>query len=329
VIVVQTLAKTLWSVLIAANVLGLAGNAAATEFPTRPLTLIVGVGAGSSIDIAARFYADALGRVVQQRVVVENRTGGGGLIALQTVTSAPPDGHTLGVALSALFNTMPWVQKMPFDPVEAVEPITLAFRFPIYMAVPAATKATNAREFFEEARKSGKELNYGSGGQNSTAHLLGLLLSKETGLPMQHIPYTAPSQYLADLAQGRTDFQFMPYSTAKPLLDAGNLKFLAVSSPERTHSFPGIPTLRELGYGGAELTSWYGIVAPKGTPGEIVMKLAALFQDASRNQDLVRKMDLEGTEVITNSPAEFAAFIRTDKEKHGKILAQLGLIEPQ
>jgi tripartite-type tricarboxylate transporter receptor subunit TctC len=314
---------------IAAIALALVSNATATEFPTRPITLIVGVGAGSSIDIAARFYAEALGHMTQQRVVVENRTGGGGLIALQAVTSARPDGHTLGVALSALFDITPWVQKMPFDPVEAVEPITLAFRFPIYMAVPAATKATNAREFFEEARKVGKELNYGSGGRNSTAHLLGLLLSKETGLPMLHIPYTAPSQYLADLAQGRTDFQFMPYSTAKPFFEAGSLKFIAVSSPERTHQFPGIPTLRELGYGGAELTSWYGVVAPKGTPGEIVTKLAALFQDASRHPELVRRMELEGTEVITSAPAEFATFIRTDKEQHRKVLAQLGLIELQ
>ena len=261
-----------------------------------------------------------------QILVVESRPGGGGAIAASAVKQAPPDGHTLMQANAgshaanvALYSTL------PYDPIKDFRPITLLWSFPQLLAVPVDSPAKSVAELVAYARSKPGGLSFASQGSGAGGHLLGEMLKMRTGANMVHIPYRGAGPAAVDLAAGRVDFFFVSYSSVQAFLQAGKVRVLAVTSAKRLPALPEAPTMAEAGFAGIEIDTWFGLVAPAGTPEPVIAKLNAAFVKAARDPDVVKQITDQGAEALATTPAEFAAFIAAQTELYGKIVRSVGV----
>lgn len=311
--------------VLAMNAAG--GDEAVAELlSSRPISIIIPFTPGASADTLQRIVAKKVSENTGQIIVVESRPGGGGAIASAAVKQAPADGHTLLQANAATHAANVWLYStLPYDPVKDFRPITLMWRFPQLLAVPLDSPAHSVAELVALAKSKPAGLSFASQGSGSGGHLLGEMLRTRTGANLVHIPYRGAGPAALDLAAGRVDFFFVSYSSLLPFLQAGKVRVLAVTSPQRLPALPDAPTMQEAGFAGIAIDTWFGLVAPAGTPDAVIDKLNAAFVQAVRDPEVAKQVADQGAEAVVDTPEGFAAFIASQTEQFGKIVRAVGV----
>ncbi len=297
----------------------------AQAFPAKPVRIVVGFAAGGPTDVAARLLSQKLTEKWGQPVVVEVRTGAGGNIAAEFVAKSPPDGYTLLLPAFAhavnpsLYPGLPFDAEKDFAPVAML--MTSANLFALHPSVPARTM----RELIALAKAQPGALTFGSAGVASASHLAGELLNSMAGIRITHIPYKGAAPASVDLVGGHISAAFPSISLALPHAKAGRLRVLGITSLKRAASLPEVPTIAEAGVAGFEVLSWYGLLAPAGTPAETV---ARINQDVTRvmhEADAAERIKALGAEPVKSTPAEFGAFLKNEMAKWAKVIRSAGV----
>jgi tripartite-type tricarboxylate transporter receptor subunit TctC len=300
--------------------------AAAQTYPDRPIRLLVGFAAGGPADISARVLGDRFAEAWGQPVVIENITGAAGNIATERVAKAAPDGYTLLLAASATIVTNPSLyQKLAFDPVNDLMPISQVCFTPNLLVVPGDLAAKSVKELVAYARAQPGTLTFGSAGVGTSQHLAGELFKTMAGIDIQHVPYRGIAAVMPDLLGGRLTMAFGNISAVLPLVRAGKLRALAVTSPGRSASVPDLPTMIEEGFAGFDSTAWFALMAPAGTPAPVIAKLHRETARILALPDVRKRFDELGMEVIGNTPAEFAAVIKAETPQWAKVIKEAGI----
>jgi tripartite-type tricarboxylate transporter receptor subunit TctC len=296
----------------------------AQSFPERPVKIIVPLTPGGSPDTIARSIAQGLSAVWSQPVVVENRTGGSQNIGSDLVAKSPPDGYTWLLAPDNVFSVNPYLGKQAFDPLADLAPVTQVARIQFLLVVNPSVPANSVQELIALAKAKPGELNFGSSGNGSPQHLGATLLQLMTGTKMNHVPYKGAAPAIADLLPGRIQVWIGAANTLLPHVKDNRLRLLASSAPERFPNLGNVPTIGETvpGYG---LDPWLGLFVPAKVSPEIISKIHAEVVKILGSPDLKAKLGPQGIELGTNSPAEFAKFIRDDNAKWGKIIHEAGI----
>ena len=295
-----------------------------TSYPTKSIRLVVPLVAGGPTDILARLIAYPLGEKLGQQVIVDNRAGAGGNIGAEMVAKAPPDGYTLFMGTSGpIAINISLYPKLGYDPVRDFAPVILAASAPFVVVVHPSLPASNIKHLIALAKAKPGQLNYGQV-PGAAAHLASELFRMSTGLDMVFVPYKGAAPANNDLVAGQIQLSFASTPGAMPLVKAGRMKALAISSAKRIAKLPDLPTIAESGVAGYEASVWYGIVAPAKTPPDIIARLykesAAIVQDrASRD-----KMDANDFEATVMNPQQFGIFIRSEIAKWGKVVKATG-----
>jgi len=316
-------------VLLAGLALLAATAAYAQPYPSRPIRLIVPFPPGGSTDILARALGQKLAENLAQAVVIDNRPGAGGSIGAEAAAKAAPDGHTVMMGHLGTLAVNPAIYKsLPYDPVKSFAPVSLMAMVPSVLVVNPQVPAASAAELIAYARANPGKLAYGSAGAGSTSHLTTEYFKLATGTDILHVPYKGIGPMLTDLISGQLSMGLDGSPAVMPHVNSGRLRALAVSGLKRLDSLPQIPTLDESGVKGFDASGWYGIVAPTGTPREIVMRLNAEIRRIMQTPDLRARLDNEGAIPAPGSPEEFAAFIQSEIARWGAVLRRAG-IQPQ
>jgi tripartite-type tricarboxylate transporter receptor subunit TctC len=279
-------------------------SAPAQDFPSRTITLIVGLAPGGITDVTARLYADAVSRLTGQRVVVENRTGAGGGVAAALVQNAAPDGYTLLVFSGSQHATVPASGNATYEPIKGFAPVTFLFNSVVALTVPADSPARSMKDLHELGRTKPGGLTFGTPGLGSPSHLLGAKVLLADKVPFETAHYRGGAPMMADLITGRVDFSWPTLNTSRAHLADGKLRALAIDAEARWPRLPDTPTLDELGFGKERVASWFALAAPAGTPPAIVARLNELFIKASQDPELKRRVDENGTPIATSTPEE-------------------------
>jgi tripartite-type tricarboxylate transporter receptor subunit TctC len=313
--------------LFAALLLSAIGAAHAQSWPQRPVKVVVPFAAGGNIDVMGRLAASRLSETLGQQFVVENRVGGNGIIAADTVAHAAPDGYTLLWAPTSVVAIFPAITKVAYDPVKDFVPISLFSISPQVLIVNPKIPATTVPEFVAYAKSQKEKLVYaGGGGPGSSSNLIMAIFLKRAGLDMMNVSYRGTAPALTDVIAGHIPTMFIPISEALPQARAGSIRMLAVSSATRSREAPDVPTVAEQGYPGFHMVSWTGLMAPTGTPQEIIDRLSAEFGRALKDPSFVEHMQQAGAEPAANaSPAEFSAFIAKEITLWGEAVKTAGV----
>lgn len=299
--------------------------ARAQNFPTRPITLVVPFPAGGPADIGTRAVAQQLAESIGRPVLVENRAGAGGQIGANVVKVAAPDGHTLflaNIGTHAINRTL--YTNLQYDPVKDFAPVSLMFSLPHVLVVNPESPIKTVGDLVEAAKAQPGKLSFASQGVGSGGHLLGEMLKHRTGIDVLHVPYRGTAHALPDLLAGRVQFFFDGIPGAGPLVAEGKLRGLALTDRARAAMLPNVPTMAEAGFPDYELSAWFGLVAPAGTPKEVIAKLHAELAKAVAHPDVQRRFVQFGFKGIGNSPEEFAAVIENDTVRLGEIVKMSG-----
>jgi tripartite-type tricarboxylate transporter receptor subunit TctC len=299
--------------------------ARAQDFPNKPITIMVGLSAGGITDVSARLYAEVVSKSIGQKIIVENRPGGGGAVAAAAVQNATPDGYTLLVFSGSQHAAVPAVQSAPYHPVKGFQPVTLLFNLAALLVVPTTSPANTVAELLDHGKKKTGGLLFGSPGVGTPSHLLAAKISAATKTPMQYVHYRGGAPMMADLVTGRVDFALASYTVSKGFYDAKKLKALAVDADARLKVLPDIPTLTEAGLGQVKVASWFAIAAPAGTPASVIKKLNDEFVKASRDPDLQRRLTENGTLINTSTPEQMAKLLAEEVESTNELVKSLGL----
>jgi tripartite-type tricarboxylate transporter receptor subunit TctC len=303
----------------------LPGVARAQAFPSRPIRFVVPFPPGGSLDVAARAVADRLTITLGQPCVVENRPGAGGNVGVDLVAKSAPDGHTIVMGALSTHAVNPHLYaKMPFEPLKDTVAITQVGDVPNILVISPTVKAETVAELVRLIKANPKGFNYGSGGNGSGGHLAGALFADRIGVPIEHIPYQGGAPQLNALLSGETQFTFDNLANAYPQIEAGKLKALAVTTPKRSAQVPNVPTMAEAGIQGFDISTWFGIFAPAGTPPDIVKKLADASIAALKEPATVERLARLAVVPVGNTPAEFDAFVRAEYEKYRTIVKLSG-----
>jgi len=313
--------------LFATLILMLASASAFSQaYPARPIRLVVPYPAGGPLDIMARAIGQKLSEAWKQPVVVDNRAGAGGNIGADLVAKSAPDGYTLLMGAVATHAINPSLySKIPYDPVKDFAPVALVAQVPNILVLNPAVPARSVRELIELARTRPGYLNFGSGSTGSTGHLAGELFKTMAGVQMVHIPYKGAAPATADLLGGQVQLMFDNLANALPNVKAGKLRALAVTTLARSPAMPDLPTIAESGLPGFDLTTWFGVLVPAGTPPEIVARLNAEIVRALNAKDMRERLEKMGAEPPpNNTPEHFAAFILSEAAKYAKVVKDSG-----
>jgi tripartite-type tricarboxylate transporter receptor subunit TctC len=293
-----------------------AGIAAAhaQTYPVRPIKLVVGFAPGGAADTVARAYGDHLSRALGQPIVIENRAGAGSSIAAELVAKSPPDGYTVLIASPASISVNPAINpNLGYKPSD-LTPITKVSSSPLVIAVNPSTGIRSVKELVAEAKKMPGRLNYATSGVGSAPHFGAALFSQVTGIQMVHVPFKGGAPAITSVVAGDTQVTFATPPSVLPMVKAGRLHALAVTSPGRSPLMPDIPGMTEAGLPEYAIAFWYGLFVPAGTPSDVVGKLFDAALVASRQPAVKAALAREGTEIaVSNSPEEFAAFLAQDE----------------
>jgi tripartite-type tricarboxylate transporter receptor subunit TctC len=299
---------------------------AAQTWPDKPVRVVVPAPAGSSLDIIVRTLGEKLKDVWKQPVVVEAKPGAGGMLGMDAVAKAAPDGYTLGIGFNGPIAFGPFMyKKMPYSPAKDLLPVVLTTSQPNVLAVQASNPAKTLPEFVSWARNQGNRLSYGSVGNGSSSHLTMELLKSAAGFDAVHVPYAGSPPAASSLAAGDTQALLTVAPALLPLIQAGRIKLLAVTSAKRLDASPELPTVAEAGYPGFEALAWNGLFAPAGTPPEIVNRINADVNAALKDPAVRDSLTKQGLLVGGGSAPEFAAFIEAEGRKWGAIIKRVGI----
>lgn len=297
---------------------------AQAAYPDRPIRMVVGFTAGGTTDVVARILGKEIGDALGQPVVVENRPGAGSNIASEMVARSEPDGYTLYmVAVTSAINQTLY-KNLRFNLVEDFAPVALAVRVPNVLVVNPSVPAKTVQELVEYAKKNPGKLNYASSGSGTSIHMAGELFRQLADLKVQHVPYKGSAPALTDLIGGQVHYMFDNMPSAWPHVEAGKLRALAVTTAERSATAPNLPTMQESGFSSYDVSSWFGIIAPRGTPPAIVNKLnAATLQALAKPAVQSRLLEL-GAVPAKTTPAQFADFIQSEVDNWAKVVKASG-----
>lgn len=304
----------------------LSAVACAQAWPTKPVRVIVPAPAGSSLDVIVRTLGDRLAAAWKQPVVVDNKAGAGGMLGMDIVAKAPPDGHTLAIGFNGPVAFGPYMyKKMPYDPARDLLPVVLTTSQPNVLAVPADIPARTVPEFVAWAKKQGGQLSYGSVGNGSSSHLTMELFKAAAGFEAVHVPYSGSPPAATSLAAKETQALFAVEPALKALIQGGRIKLLAASSLQRTELLKDLPTVAESGFPGFEAIAWNGLFAPAGTPADVVTRINADVNAALKDPAVHDSLAKSGLVAGGGTPAEFKAFIDAEGRKWGAIIKKAGI----
>ena len=298
-----------------------AGMAQAQNWPNRPLRLLVPFAPGGSSSIVARSFAVEMEKGLGQSIVVENKGGGGGNIAMQEAARADPDGYTMIISHVGSLAMNPFMyEKLPYDVDKDFIHVSLMAIVPAIFVVHESVPAKNLKEFIALAKAQPGKLYYGSAGNGSAGHLAMEYLKQATGIEIQHVPYKGTGPNVVDLVAGRTQASSAGTPPLMPHVKSGKLRVVAVGTSKRLHSLPDVGTVAEQGYPGFETSQWYGLSVPAKTPDAIVRRLAQEAAKAAKSSGVAERFAAEDAEAVGSTPAEYAAFIKREQERWSKVV---------
>jgi tripartite-type tricarboxylate transporter receptor subunit TctC len=298
----------------------LPGLAAAQAFPSQPIRLIAPFPPGGSVDIMARLIAEPLGAQLGGRIVIENRSGASGNIGMEAAARAKPDGYTIVLNTIPLATNLSLFDKLTWHPVKDFAAIGMVATAPHVLVVPLRVPAQNVQDLVRLARASPGKLSYASAGVGTTFHFCGEMFKDSTGTFILHVPYRGGGPALQDTLGGQVDMSFPTLSAAVPHVKAGKLRALGVTSASRSPLLPEVPTLAEAGVKDFQFTQWLALLAPAGTPREVVERLNAALRDTLNSAELREKFSQQGFDPFVTSPAEAGKFIAAEVERFGKLI---------
>ncbi len=313
------------SLIAAVAVSASAAEALAQSYPSKPIRMVVPYPPGGPTDVIARIYAQKLGELLGQSVVIDNKAGASGQIGAQDVARAQPDGYTLKANASSVVILPHVVSSVLYDVERDFVPVHLMASVPSILIVPAATPANTVAELVASFKAKGGKINYGTSSVGGAMHLASESFRQLTGLDMQTIAYKGGGPAIAAVISGEVPMSFESLPAAMPSIKNGQLKVLAVSAPKRNPALPDVPTMIEQGFAGFDLGSWYGIWAPAKTPPEIVKRLNAELVKIAQMPDVKAKFDSLGTDPEALSVEEFAAFQKKEFDRWGAIAKKAGI----
>ena len=319
-----TMGASLKSTLAAAS-LALACAASAQDYPVKPIRILVGFAAGSGTDIAARMAAQKLSESFGQPVLVENRPGAGGMIAMEAITKAAPDGYNLLVSAASITIQPAMRAKMPFDVPRDFTPVSLVASGPFALVVHPSVPARTTRDLVTLARTRPGGLNYSSSGVGSSPHFAGELFNALAKVKTTHVPYKGSPEAALAVARGEADFNFPSITGARPLLDAGRLRAIAISTARRSALMPELPSLHESGVPGFDRNGWYGVLGPAGMPKEVSARLSAAVAKSVNTPDMRAAFFKQGLEPESNTPEQFTELVLREVEQNVKLARAAGI----
>jgi len=295
-------------------------SAFAQTWPDRPVRILVGYPPGGGTDLVARLVQQPLSQKWNQPVVIDNRPGANAIIATDAVAKAKPDGYTLLMAYATELTLNPLThKKLPYDPVRDFTPILQLAGAPLVLAVNPALAAKDVKELIALAKAKPGTLSYSSSGSGSVHHFAGELFKLQTGADILHVPYKGSGPATADAVSGQVQATYASVASVLRFVQAGRLRALAVTSKQRSPQMPEVPSMVEAGLADFELTSWYGLLAPVGTPPEVVARIHADLQGVLGSAEIQKNFAAQGLELAGGSPQRFAEFIRAEAAKFARI----------
>ena len=299
----------------------------AQQYPAKAVRIIVPSPPAGGTDIVGRVLAEHFSKTLGQQFFVENKPGAGNLIGIEAAARSAPDGYTLLMTASTLVLNSVLYKRVPYDPIRDFAPITIAATAPNILIVNASVPAKTTAELIALAKQKPGALSYGTPGIGTSPHLCMELLKYMAGIDITHVPYRGTAAAVTDVMSGQIQAAFATALTAKPQVDAGRVRALAVSGPRRVEALPNVPPVAEA-VPGYEAMQWYGLLAPMGTPASIVERLNAEALVALRSKEMKDRLAADGAEPLGSTPAEFGAFIRRELDKWNKV-AEAAKIEKQ
>ena len=297
-------------------------STAGAAYPEKPVRIVVPFAPGGGTDVMARTLSGEMSKDLGGTVIVESRPGAGTVIGNDTVAKSAPDGHTLLLTTSAFVIVPSFVEKLPYDGVDAFSPIAMLGRGPNVVVVRADSPIKSMQDLLERARANPGKLSYGSPGAGTSVHLSAELLKSMAGVSIVHVPYRGAGPQITDLLGGATDLAVASVPATAHLITAGRLRALAVTTAERSHAWPDVPTVAESGVPGYAADVWYGVFAPKGTPPQIVERLNQALKKASQSAEFKERIENEGVVVSVSTPEELRELATTETARWKAFVAE-------
>jgi tripartite-type tricarboxylate transporter receptor subunit TctC len=321
-----TLARRLGSAVALGCALAAPAALAQSDYPNKPLKIVVGFPPGQATDVIARMLGEKLSTAFGQPVVIDNKPGQGGSIGAAAAAKSAPDGYTMLLSATAPLATNPNLYKdLPYEPVRDFAPITLVANLPFVLVARADLPVANVRELLALAKAQPGKLTFASSGNGSTSHLSMEMLKSATGTNFRHIPYKGSPQAFTDVIAGQVDVVIDTAVYSLPQVRSGRVKLLAVASGKRSSLIPEVPTIAEQGVPGYDTGAWLGMVFPAGTPAPIVARMNAELHKIVRTPEITEKLSKLGAEPWLNTPEEFAAHIKSELRKWGRAVVDAGV----
>ena len=309
--------------------LALTTAAAAQQYPTKPIRLIIPFPPGGSNDVVGRLIAQQLTERLKRQIVVDNRAGAGGVIGTELASQAPKDGYTL-LVVSIAHAVNPWLYDLKgrYDPIKSFTPIAVLASGPNVMVVNPGVKANNVKEMIALAQKSPGKLGWASAGVGSFQHLGGALFEMMAKVKFLHVPFKGGGPAMIDVVAGHNPVMFSSLVQTTPMIQQNKLRALGVGGKKRSPILPDVPTIEEAGVAGYEATNWWGIVAPAGVPQAVVDKLREEVAQVQKSPKVLEAFAREGADILQMSQAEFGAFMQSEMDKWGKVVKETGMKAP-
>lgn len=308
----QLIAPALAASLVAAAA---AHAQAPTTYPTKTISIVVPTAAGGANDAMARTIAQKLGPLLGQTVIIDNRAGANGAIASEFVARAAPDGHTLMLGYIATHSMNPALQKLKYDPVADFEPVGLVGYSPTLMVANTSVPVKDVRDLVAQLKAKPDKYTYASAGNGTAPHFAAELFKLNSGTVMLGVPYKGSAPAISDTIGGQTQFMFPSLFTAYPHVKSGKLRALAVAQPTRSKAMPDVPTLKEAGVDGVDVTQWYAIFAPAKTPKPVIDKLNKALNEVLADKEVIKRMEDHGADVQSSTPEALGQFVKSELAK--------------
>ncbi|HVZ54306.1 MAG TPA: tripartite tricarboxylate transporter substrate binding protein [Pseudolabrys sp.] len=299
--------------------------AQAQDFPTKAIRLIVPFPPGGPNDIIARVIGQRMSEILKQPIVIDNRGGQGGVLGTDQVAKAKPDGYTIGIVSAGALAISPSMEKVAYDTLKDLQPITLVAKVPEMLVVATSVPAHNMKELVAYAKANPGKLNFASSGPGSLPHLAGELFKLTAKIDITHVPYRGAAPAVNDLLGQQVQMVFLDLPVLLPQIKAGKLRPIAVGAPERVPSAPDVPTTAEAGMPELLTENWYGMVAPAHTPPQIVAALNKATVEAMKDKNVVAKLSSQGAILVGDSPEHFHDFIASETAKWAKVIKDAGV----
>jgi tripartite-type tricarboxylate transporter receptor subunit TctC len=317
--------RILGAVVTGLSLLLLPASAAAQDFPSKPIRLIVPFPAGGPNDIIARVVGQRMSELIKQPVLIDNRGGQAGVLGTDAVAKANPDGYTIGITSASSLAISPSMEKVPYDARKDFAPVTLVVTVPEMLVVASNVPAKNMDELVALAKAQPGKLNFASSGPGSLPHLAGELLKLTAKIDVVHVPYRGAAPAINDLLGQQVQMTFLDLPVILPHIKAGTLRPIALGAPQRAPTAPDVPTTAEVGMPGLRIENWYGMLAPAKTPAQIVTTLNRIANEAMADPGVKQKLADQGLTVAGDTPEHFRGFIDAEIEKWAKVIKDAGV----